>query len=62
MINRNDAAGILHTNLILDGTGNRNIEYVCWFDRCTALADLPVMRKPTVVDQRTGCGNLTAEQ
>ena len=62
VVDGDDAAGILHAHLILDGTGNGDVEDVLGLDGGAALADLLFMGQPAVVHQRTGGGQLAAQK
>ena len=62
MVDGDDAAGVLHADLILDRAGNCYIEDELRLDGGAALTDLLLMRQPAVVDKRTRGGKLSVEQ
>ena len=62
LVHDNDAACLLHTEHILHGTGNGNVEHETRSNGSTGLTDLAAVGQPAVVDERTGGSNLTVEE
>ena len=62
MIDADDALGVLHTDLILHGAGDGDVDDKLRLDARAGLTDLLIMGEPAVVHERTGRGDLSAEK
>ena len=61
LVDRDDALGLAHTGLVLDGAGDTESDIDLRVDGLTGLTDLMVGSEPAGVDGNTGAANNAAE-